>query len=356
MKRDAILQFATLCYSIFASGWNYGTLGSLLPRLQAVYHVGYTSVSLKFMISCLVIVVASISMMVGYCLEAAANAGTNAFLASLSVGKASTRMGILHASYGLGAMTVPLVAAQFSGLPRWSFVYFTHLGIASSAALLQSAIFRFRTQEHCWQDCGQPPPEQDSDGWLARYKKVFRLRAVHLMAHFSFIYGGHEVTVGGWIVTYIIKQRHGGHSAGYISSGYFGGLMLGRIALLPVSKFVGERRVVFVYICSVIGLELIVWLVPNLFSGAVCVSFVGFFLWTIFPILMNYAGRVLPPDCNAIGWVGSWASVGAAVFPFLTGAIASKAGIGALQPVLIAMISLLFIIWIIVPGKREHLV
>ncbi|TBU43542.1 MFS general substrate transporter [Dichomitus squalens] len=397
MKRDAILQFATLCFSIFVSGWNDGTLGPLLPRLQAVYHVGYTIVSLIFLISCLgsivgsctflyltdrfgfgvVIVVASISMMVGYCLEAAAvpfplfvisyffngygsahlNAGTNAFLASLSVGKASTRMGILHASYGLGAMTAPLVSTQFSGLFRWSFVYFTHLGIVLTAALLQSAVFRFRSQEQCWQDIGQPPPEQDSDGWLARYKKVFRLRAVHLMALFAFIYVGHEVTVGSWIVTYIIKQRHGGHSSGYISSGFFGGLMLGRIALLPVSKLVGERRVVYVYICSVIGLELIVWLVPNLYSGAVCVSFVGFFLGPIFPILMNHAGRVLPPDCisGAIGWVGSWGAAGAAVFPFITGAIASKAGIGALQPVLVAMMSLLFIIWITVPSKREQL-
>ena len=60
----------------------------------------------------------------------------------------------------------------------------------------------------------------------------------------------------GWIVTYIINQRHGGHSSGYISSGFFGGmslgqarlgkllttsligLMLGRVALLPVSKLV----------------------------------------------------------------------------------------------------------------------
>ena len=71
MKRDAILQFAVLCFSIFVSGWNDGTLGPLLPRLQAVYHVssldippvnrlisltqvGYTIVSLIFLISCLV--------------------------------------------------------------------------------------------------------------------------------------------------------------------------------------------------------------------------------------------------------------------------------------------------------------
>lgn len=36
-------------------------------------------------------------------------------------------------------------------------------------------------------------------------------------------------------------------STGYISSGFFGGLALGRVALLWVNKVVGERRVLFIY-------------------------------------------------------------------------------------------------------------
>ncbi|PIL23352.1 MFS general substrate transporter [Ganoderma sinense ZZ0214-1] len=377
MKYDALFQFMTLCFSIFVPGFNDGTLGPLLPRIQAVYHVGYTTVSLIFLISCLVIVVASFCMVFAYSLESAAvpfpafvfayffngygsahlNAGTNAFLASLNVGTASTRMGILHASYGLGAMASPLVSTQFAQLPRWSFMYLIILGLSLVAALLQSVVFRFRTQEQCWEDIGQPPMPQDSDGILARYKKVFRLRAVHLMALFAFTYVGHEVTAGSWIVTYVINQRHGGPSSGYTSSGFYGGLMVGRIALLPVSKWIGERRVVFVYILAVIALEFIVWFVPNLFAGAISISFVGFFLGPIFPILMNHAGRVLPPDCisGAIGWTGSWGAAGAAVFPFITGAISSKAGIGALLPVLIAMASVLFVVWACVPATRQQL-
>ena len=49
-----------------------------------------------------------------------------------------------------------------------------------------------------------------------------------------------EVTIGGWIVTYIIQVRGGGPSSGYISSGFFGGLTFGRVALLWVNnKVVG---------------------------------------------------------------------------------------------------------------------
>ena len=124
------------------------------------------------------------------------------------------------------------------------------------------------------------------------------------------------------------------------------------------------------------SLEFVVWFVPNLFAGAISVSFVGFFLGPIFPILMNHAGRILPPDCisGAIGWTGSWGAAGAAVFPFITGAISSKAGIGALPPVyvfmlgrnqnrsndnvgfrLVAMAGILFVIWACVPATRQQL-
>ena len=44
-------------------------------------------------------------------------------------------------------MSSPLVATQFAEIPRWSFVYLTHLGISMINGLLQIAVFRFRTQE-----------------------------------------------------------------------------------------------------------------------------------------------------------------------------------------------------------------
>lgn len=40
MKRKARIQFATVCWSLCLAGWNDGTTGPLLPRIQAVYNVG----------------------------------------------------------------------------------------------------------------------------------------------------------------------------------------------------------------------------------------------------------------------------------------------------------------------------
>ena len=39
----ARIQFATLCWTLFLAGWNDGTTGPLLPRIQEVYHVTLSS-------------------------------------------------------------------------------------------------------------------------------------------------------------------------------------------------------------------------------------------------------------------------------------------------------------------------
>jgi len=60
------------------------------------------------------------------------------------------------------------------------------------------------------------------------------------MASFLFIYVGAEVTIGclcisrchsltlhrGWIVAFIVKERGGGPSSGYVASGFWGGKLI----------------------------------------------------------------------------------------------------------------------------------
>jgi hypothetical protein len=46
------IQFATLCVALFMAGWNDGSSGPLLPRIQEVYQVNFTVVSLIFVCSC----------------------------------------------------------------------------------------------------------------------------------------------------------------------------------------------------------------------------------------------------------------------------------------------------------------
>lgn len=156
-----------------------------------------------------------------------------------------------------------------------------------------------------------------------------------------------------------------------MSSGFFGGVALGRVALLWVNHKVGEWTIIFVYSLLAIGyvpfltlsatiltsrvsLEIVVWRVPSLVGNAVAVSIIGLVLGEppsrrsdtrpiceltrhagpMYPIAMNQAGRVIPRWVltPSIGWIAGFGTTGGALLPFITGAIASKAGISALQP------------------------
>lgn len=82
------------------------------------------------------------------------------------------------------------------------------------------------------------------------------------------------------------------------------------------------------------SLEFIVWFVPSLAAGAVAVALIGMLLGPVYPIVMNHSARILPHWLltGCIGWIAGFGQTGVAFIPFVTGVIASKAGISALQP------------------------
>ncbi|TRM63904.1 major facilitator superfamily domain-containing protein [Schizophyllum amplum] len=386
------MQLFAACWAVVLAGWNDGTTGPLLPRIQQVYDVNYTIVSMLFVCASIGFVVGALInvplserlgfgklMVLGsgiqaiaYAIDAAAlpfpvlcigyaingsgmailSAQSNGYVASL---KDEAKMGMLHAAYGFGALVAPLVSTQFSQVNRWSFHYLTSMGLALSCVVLQIAVLRFRTFDECMERVGRPIPEKGAST-ESNLKQIFRLKNMHTLAAFALIYTGVEATLGGWIVSYIIDERGGGANSGYISSGFFAGLMIGRLLLLWVNEKVGEWFVIFLYSSLAIGLELVVWLVPSLIGNAIAVSIVGIVLGPFFPIAMNQAARIFPAWLltPSIGWIASVGQAGSAVLPFITGALAQTTGIGSLQPFLVSMMGLMMLLWAMVPRKASH--
>uniref|UniRef100_A0A8H7XWM1 Major facilitator superfamily (MFS) profile domain-containing protein n=1 Tax=Psilocybe cubensis TaxID=181762 RepID=A0A8H7XWM1_PSICU len=284
-KNIALGQFLSLCLTLFLAGWNDGTTGPLLPRIQEVYKVclldsatqfdgyscqfvapvNFTIVSLIFVFACVgflsgalaniyltdkigfgkAIVFGSICQVVAYSIQSSAppfpvfvlayvingaglalqDAQANGFVATLTQNPES-KMGILHAAYGLGAFASPLVATQFAQLHRWSFHFLVSLGLAITNTAILIMIFKLKRQDDCLKEAGEIIPEttaEEKEQNKSTFKTVMRTQAVHLLAFFILVYVGVEVTIGGWIVTFIINVRGGGPSSGYISSGFFGG-------------------------------------------------------------------------------------------------------------------------------------
>ena len=82
------------------------------------------------------------------------------------------------------------------------------------------------------------------------------------------------------------------------------------------------------------SLVLLVWFVPSLIGVATAVSFVGFFLGPMFPLIITTAEEIVPPSLISVtvSMVGALSQTGSAFFPFIAGALATKVGIVSLQP------------------------
>jgi fucose permease len=80
----------------------------------------------------------------------------------------------------------------------------------------------------------------------SKMKRIVRSPAVWLLAIYILIYVGVEVTIGGWATSFLVDERGGDDSSGYVSSGFFGGLTVGRVVLIPVTAWLGGWTSVWV--------------------------------------------------------------------------------------------------------------
>lgn len=157
-------------------------------------------------------------------------------------------MSILHAIYGVGALVCPLVSTQFAAMPdAWHYHYLISLGLAlfvrssrprhssrrcaskkadpcarvlSQTFAMLALVFRFRSEESLLGRHADEIPEtlETGSGDVATAAEparpptlidILKSRLVHLYAFWIMIYVGLEVTIGGWIVTYIVEVRGG---------------------------------------------------------------------------------------------------------------------------------------------------
>ncbi|GFZ44913.1 hypothetical protein JCM24511_02639 [Saitozyma sp. JCM 24511] len=417
----------TLWFVLFMGGWNDGSTGPLIPRLQDHYNVDFAIISLVWIVNfagCLAssVIVGPLTERFGFsyvcgaglCIQACAfgilagappfpvfclgyfvsgfgNAlyvsQVNSLLARLP--EPRTKLSCGHALYGAGAAISPLVATEFATyVPKITYYYLVSLGIALLLGTIILLVFRGRRAEEIipldhqrlmeelevrrglttastsatasrrpsfdesnpgaaridspiqlqtFSDLErrgsitQPPqiplPLPESTGGQA-FLDILRYRPVQLMAVYLFIYVGVEVGIGGWIVTFIINERQGPTSSGYISSGYFAGLAVGRLALIPLTSLINNNRAVYLYTGVCIVSEIIVWTVHNIYANGVAVALCGFFLGPIYPISMATIG-----------------AGGSAVVPFITGLLAQAFNISVLQPVVIILLACCMVTW-----------
>ncbi|GAB1517851.1 hypothetical protein RhiTH_000904 [Rhizoctonia solani] len=180
---------------------------------------------------------------------------------------------------------------------------------------------------------------------------------VWIFAIFLCTYTGSETTTGGWIVSFLLKERNADpDTVGYVASGFWGGLAVGRLLLGQMSPYIGlkrEKHLVHIYIGVALLMTILVWKVPSFVGNAFCTAIVGFVLGPIFPTSLSLATKLLPTEIHmtALATMSSFASIGSALYPFVTGVLANAKGVAVLQPMMLGILSVMAGLWCFFPTR-----
>ncbi|HZS75035.1 MAG TPA: MFS transporter [Ktedonobacteraceae bacterium] len=374
-------------FAFILIGMNDGAVGVLLPGMQTTYHTGKDTISLLFFAGTVGYFIASFNngllldklgnrrflllavliMELGFALlssrppflllllgivpigfgVAMLDAGLNSYIASLPDNTAL--LNYLHAFYGTGALLGPLVASSFLALGWvWNGVYFVWIGTAIFLFIGIGLAFPRREKT-------THKEEQKAAGNVLLL--TLRQRVVWLAALFLLVYVGTEVSLGSWSFSFLTQERHGPILfSGWIVSGYWVGLTLGRLLLGKLAQRIGNRRLIEVCLSGVVVGMVCLWAVPHLVAAAFALFLTGFSLGPIFPTtiaLMSDAlsSRILS---SAIGFLASFGSMGGALLPWLAGNLAQQFGLWTLLPYVIVLTALMLVIWVIIQARPAH--
>ncbi len=364
------------------SGMNDGTNGVLIPSLKAFYGVNdaiigllFLFVSLGFFLAALstgflmqrlglrwILLLGAITFLVGV-LPFGLKMPFVVLLAArlvlgLSVGWLETGLNIyvttlprstlfltyLHAFYGVGGLVGPVAASLILALRwGWNSVYLLLGGVNLLLLLGFSLLAR-----------SVKGVEQEGKEARSETKNVMgatiKLPVVWIVTLFLLVYVGIEVSLGNWSYSFLLEDRHEVPLlAGWVVSGYWLGLTLGRFVLQNVAERleIGIRRLIYVCMSAVgIGL-LLIWFVPIEPVVIVALGLVGFFLGPIYPLMVAIMPKLVAAElgASAIGVLVSVSIIGIAVFPWIAGVLAQFVGIWTLVPYMLVLTLIIFVLW-----------
>jgi fucose permease len=267
------------------------------------------------------------------------DAGLNIYIASMP--RNAALLNYLHAFYGTGALLGPVIASALLAMRwGWNSVYIVWIGM--SLVVLVGFQLVFKDQNMPLQEDVATRPKGNV------LVAAFRVPIVWIAALFMLIYIGAEVSVGSWSYSFLTEERHASILlAGWMVSGYWIGLTLGRLTLAPVALRVGSERLIQGCLVGVVISVLFVWLLAFYAVSAVGLGLIGFsfgpiYLTTIALLSNKVSERILP---SAIGFMVSLGSVGAAVCPWLAGMLAEHVGLWSLMPYVISLTAAMVCLW-----------
>lgn len=281
------------------------------------------------------------------------DAGFNAYIAGLP---GSTRLlNYLHAFYGGGALLGPLVASSILALALgWNVTYLIWAAIGSVTLIAFSVLFEGkRPQLAHGAEASHTGEADNSSNLLAA---TLRSGIVWLSALFLLIYVGTEVTIGSWSYSLLTEERHQPVlQSGWMVSGYWFGLTVGRIVLGHLTERLGGRRTIQLCLGGVLVGIALIWAAPDGVVAALGLWLTGFSLGPIFPTTIALIGGIVPERLrqSAIGFIASLGSMGAAAYPWIAGNVAQRLGLWALLPFVAVLTLAMLGVWLALQRRAQ---
>ncbi|KAK4508770.1 hypothetical protein PRZ48_002509 [Zasmidium cellare] len=275
------------------------------------------------------------------------DAGWNAWVGGLD--HPNELLGFVHSLYGLGAAVAPLIASAMVDRYGLAWYEYYYIPLALGCLELITGVATF------WKEDGAEFRRKNTSSPRSeggRTRAALKLRVTWTIAIFLLFYVGVEVALSGWVVTFMQRVRGApAFDSSLTATGFWLGVTVGRVVLGFITPRLGERWAIAGYLAIGMGLELIFWLVPQFVVSAVAIALLGFFLGPIFPASVVVLSKILPKHLHvgAISFTSAVGMGGAAVLPFAVGAIASAAGVQVLQPIILAILALVTLIWLSLP-------
>ncbi|EWG45493.1 hypothetical protein FVEG_06265 [Fusarium verticillioides 7600] len=384
------------CLSQINNALSDGATGALIPYMEKYYGIGYATVSLIFVgkafgfiaaavlidmlkvklgrakllglsqalvtlayipIICgapFIVVVLSF-FFIGFSISINVAIG-NLFCGGLQNG--TFMLGVQHGTYGIGATIGPVVATALVTAANivWNRYYIITCVLGALTVALGIWSF-WRYEQELSPAARQRETAQVGDSMSNSIFLAMNLRIVFLGSLFIFAYQGAEVSISGWVISFLINDRDGDPSSvGYATAGFWAGITIGRFLLSAPAQRIGEKKLVYGLIIGAVAFQLLVWLIPNIVGNTIAVSIVGLLLGPIYPCAsaVFLRGMTRREALTGIGMINACDSAGGAIAPFVTGLLAQAFGTFVLHPIVIFLFVIMLLCWYFIPAEEKR--
>jgi fucose permease len=234
----------------------------------------------------------------------------NALASDVGEAHRATALNLANVFFGLGAMATPFVAANFFGR-NWVRLCYSMASLAVVTLMIE--IFT-----------KMPGPTASGRFILSEVGPVLGHPLLLLTALFTFLYITCEVGVWNWLPRHLVAQGiPEARALNILSLGFALGMLLGRVAILPVLSHVPAVRVTLVGSLAMAITTFMMLQARTSKAAWVLVFLAGLSMAPVFPTTLAIVGNAFPRMTGtAIGFVITCGWTGLAVSSRIIGFIA----------------------------------